>query len=69
MREAARDHEHAEALAQLAADAGDSNALVELARRREQDGNPEQAEVLARQAAEAGGGNVLVELTQRREAT
>ncbi|MEU6194237.1 helix-turn-helix transcriptional regulator, partial [Streptomyces sp. NPDC047061] len=59
-REAAGDHERAEALYQEAAKAGDPSVLVKLAGRREAAGDHERAEALYQEAAKAGDPSVLV---------
>jgi hypothetical protein len=58
-REKAGDRQGAETLAQRAADAGDTNTLVQLAIRREEAGDPQGAEALARQHADAGGYSLI----------
>ncbi|MEU7428146.1 hypothetical protein [Streptomyces sp. NPDC040750] len=61
MREHVGDQQGAETLYRQAADAGDRNALPNLARIREQAGDQEGAEALARQAADAGETLLTVE--------
>ncbi|MFF3623982.1 hypothetical protein [Streptomyces sp. NPDC002467] len=51
-----------------AADAGNTNALVELARRRDAAGDQQGAEDYFQQAADAGNTNALIELARRRDA-
>jgi hypothetical protein len=61
------DSKGAEALYQQAADNGDTNALLQLARTREKRGDNKGAEALYQQAADNGDTNALIKLVGLRE--